>query len=164
MGWIAFALMTVVAWGLYGGLLNWGSQGFEHNRIKAFLFVRGAYLPTALLLPPICLVVRGDKMDFFDKPDGVKWSLIAGVMGSLGAFTVLFALSNHPLTAAKQPQVAASVVMAVVFAGAPIVAALFGILTRTAKTDLKLPPLFIFVLFLSPPGGSLVSLFTASSN
>ena len=155
MLWIVFALMTVVSWGLYGPLLNKGAIGFEHNRIKAFLFVGVAYFLVAVLLPALILAVKGEGFVF--KPDGIKWSLIAGSMGAIGALTLLFALSNNPLTQQKQPAMAAAQVMSVVFAGAPIVAAVFGIVNNPPKNGLSWG--FIAGLVLAAAGGALVTLF-----
>ena len=60
MTWLAFALMTVAAWGLYGVFLHSG-QGFmkdpENGRTKAFLFVGVAYFLTAVLAPLLVLCI-----------------------------------------------------------------------------------------------------------
>ena len=54
MTWLAFALMTVVSWGLYGVFLHSGQAGMADpalGRYKAFLFVGIAYFLTAVLAP-----------------------------------------------------------------------------------------------------------------
>ena len=54
MNWLAFALMTVVSWGLYGAFLHTGQLGMAdpvNGRYKAFLFVGLAYFLTAVLAP-----------------------------------------------------------------------------------------------------------------
>src|SRR5437762_1649924 len=113
--WVAFALMTVLTWGVYGALLNWGAIGFEHNRIKAFLFVGVAYFLIAVLAPLIYLIATGQGFNFASA--GIKWSLLAGTAGALGALTVLFALNMNPLSAQKGGgPLAASQVMSLVFA------------------------------------------------
>ena len=53
--WMAFALMTVVSWGLYGVFLHMGQVGMgdpENGRYKAFLMVGVAYVLIAVLAAP----------------------------------------------------------------------------------------------------------------
>ncbi len=111
--WLLFALMTVVCWGLYGVLLHSGQMGMAdpvNGRYKAFLFVGIAYLITAVIGPVIMLLLNDASWTFSAK--GMTWSLIAGIAGALGAFCVLLAFG-----AKGTP----SVVMSIVFAGAPVV-------------------------------------------
>lgn len=112
MNWVAFALMTVAFWGLYGVFLHKGSMAMgdpEFGRYKAFLVVGIAYFLVAVLAPLVLLKVSGSDLNI--KP-GFKWSLIAGVVGAVGALGVLLAFGKggHP-----------SAVMSIIFAGAPIV-------------------------------------------
>ncbi|MDZ7344772.1 MAG: hypothetical protein ONA90_09715 [candidate division KSB1 bacterium] len=116
MTWLFFALLTVITWGLYGvflhsGQLSMGDPAF--GRYKAFLFVGIAYLLTAVLAPVILLWLNGASWSIPGK--GMAWSLLAGFVGALGAFCVLLAFG-----AKGTP----SVVMSIVFAGAPIVNAI----------------------------------------
>ncbi len=111
--WLAFALLTVVNWGLYGVLLHTGQTAMSdpaHGRYKAFLLVGVAYVLTAVLAPLAVLATVGASWSFPAR--GVLWSLAAGVTGAAGAFFVLlaFAAKGSP-----------AVVMSIVFAGAPIV-------------------------------------------
>ncbi len=155
--WSIYALMTVVAWGFYGPFLNFGAQGFAHDRYKAFLFVGVAYLLVAVLAPLAIIAISGKGFDFGKFPEGIKWSLIAGVVGAFGALAVLFALGANP----EKGPIAASQVMSLVFAGAPIVAALYGIVLKMQQSDaaIKLNPLFIVGIVLGAAGGALVTLF-----
>ncbi|HEY2291047.1 MAG TPA: hypothetical protein VGM86_10130 [Thermoanaerobaculia bacterium] len=117
MSWLVFALMTVVSWGLYGAFLHTGQMGMAdpmNGRYKAFLFVGLAYFLTAVLMPLVVLKIEGASWSFPAK--GVLWSLIAGTAGSAGAFCVLLAFGARGNPA---------VVMSIVFAGAPIVNALY---------------------------------------
>jgi drug/metabolite transporter (DMT)-like permease len=119
MTWLVFALMTVVCWGLYGIFLHTGQVSMGdpvHGRYKAFLFVGIAYLLTAVLAPATLLVMQGASWSMPGK--GMAWSLLAGVVGALGAFGVLLAFG-----AKGTP----SVVMSIVFAGAPIVNAVVAL-------------------------------------
>src|SRR5881396_3825389 len=111
--WLAFTLLTVVTWGVYGILLHKGQvlMGDPVNgRYKAFLFVGVAYLLTAVLAPLAVLVANGASWQMPAR--GIGWSLIAGVAGAVGAFCVLLAFGAKGSPA---------VVMAIVFGGAPVV-------------------------------------------
>jgi predicted membrane protein len=152
-------LATVLTWGLYGAFLNFGAMGFEHNRIKAFLFVGVAYFLVAVLVPLAMLAFQDKGLEFLQHPEGIKWSLVAGVLGAAGALTVLFALSLNP----NKGPIAASQVMAVVFAGAPIVAAIFGIASNKAgfvETALGMKWQFYLGLFMAASGGALTALLS----
>jgi len=119
MTWLIFALMTVVSWGLYGVFLHSGQMGMSdpvNGRYKAFLFVGIAYLITAVVGPAIMLIANGATWTMPAK--GMGWSLLAGTVGALGAFCVLLAFG-----AKGTP----NVVMAIVFAGAPIVNAIVAL-------------------------------------
>ena len=62
MTWLAFAMMTVVAWGVYGVFLNTGQMLMgdpANGRYKAFLFVGIAYFITAVLAPLVVLLANG---------------------------------------------------------------------------------------------------------
>jgi hypothetical protein len=154
MLWLGFAMMTVLTWGLYGAFLAKGAAGFEHDRMKAFFMVGIAYVLVAVIAPSIVLLVTGKGFNFFDFPEGIKLSLFAGILGAIGAFTALMALSSNPLPG----PLAASQVMSVIFAGAPIVAAAYGLIYR--KDGLSgLPWQFVVGLILAASGGALVTLF-----
>lgn len=119
MNWLVFALMTVVSWGLYGAFLHTGQIGMtdpENGRYKAFLFVGLAYFLTAVLAPLLVLKLQGATWTFPVR--GALWSLLAGTVGATGAFCVLLAFAAKGTPA---------VVMTIVFAGAPIVNALYTI-------------------------------------
>jgi hypothetical protein len=113
MTWLIFALMTVVAWGVYGVFLHTGQMGMQdpvNGRYKAFLFVGFAYFLVAVIGPFLMLVLSGANWKY--PVPGMAWSLIAGIAGAIGAFCVLLAFG-----AKGNP----TVVMSIVFAGAPIV-------------------------------------------
>jgi drug/metabolite transporter (DMT)-like permease len=116
MTWLAFALLTVVSWGVYGVFLHNGQMQMadkEFGRYKAFLFVGIAYFLTAVLAPLILLWAKG--ADWKYPVGGMAWSLVAGIVGAIGAFGVLLAFGAKG---------APPVVMAIIFAGAPVVNAL----------------------------------------
>lgn len=118
-GWLFFALGTVVTWGLYGIFLHMGQVGMadpSNGRYKAFLFVGVAYFLTAVLAPLAILVARGSDWHFPGK--GLWLSLIAGILGAVGAFFVLLSLGA---LFAQGNRSAPAIVMSIIFAGAPIV-------------------------------------------
>jgi hypothetical protein len=152
MTWLTFALMTVAAWGLYGVFLHMGQLGMAdpvNGRYKAFLFVGIAYFITAILAPLAILIASGANWQL--PMAGMKWSLIAGIVGAVGAFCVLLAFGAKGSTA---------VVMAIVFGGAPIVTAVVSMAMHPPEGGLaaiRWP--FFLGLALAALGGCLVTLY-----
>lgn len=152
LAWLAFSLFTVTCWGLYGAFLHTGQMGMQdpaNGRYKAFLLVGVAYFITAVLAPLAMLWFRGANWDF--PASGIAWSLIAGIVGAAGAFGVLLAFGAKGSPA---------VVMSIVFAGAPVVNALYSLWQHPpAGGWAKLPWPFLLGLVLAATGGCLVSLY-----
>jgi len=154
MNWLVFALMTVVTWGVYGAFLHTGSlqmgvKDAANGRYKAFLFVGIAYFLTAVLAPLVILLARGADWNY--PKGGMVWSLVAGIAGALGAFCVLLAFG-----AKGTPPV----VMSIVFAGAPIVNALYSLVQHPPQGGLaSIKPQFFLGIVLAALGGCLVTYF-----
>jgi uncharacterized membrane protein YeaQ/YmgE (transglycosylase-associated protein family) len=150
--WLLFSLLTVGCWGLYGAFLHSGQQGMHdpiNGRYKAFLCVGLAYFLTAVLAPLAILWFRGATWSF--SPGGVAWSVLAGIVGAVGAFGVLLAFGAKGTPA---------VVMSIVFAGAPVLNALYSLAMHPpAGGWLKLPVPFVLGIVLAAIGGCLVSLY-----
>jgi hypothetical protein len=150
--WLLFALLTVATWGLYGAFLHSGQVAMGdpvNGRYKAFLCVGVAYFLTAVLAPLGMLVFRGASWNF--TAGGVGWSLVAGILGAIGAFGVLLAFGAKGTPA---------VVMSIVFAGAPVVNALYSLIVHPpAGGWQKLPWPFLLGLVLAALGGCLVTLY-----
>ena len=150
--WLAFSLMTAVSWGLYGILLHTGQVGMAdpvNGRYKAFLFVGLAYFLTAVLAPLGLLVMNGASLRF--PLAGMGWSLLAGLLGAFGAFFVLLAFG-----AKGQP----SVVMTIVFGGAPVINAVVAVWLNPPEGGLgTIPKPFYIGLLLAVAGGCLVTLY-----
>jgi len=152
LAWLTYALMTVAAWGVYGIFLHSGQTLMKdpaNGRYKAFLFVGIAYFLTAVLAPLVVLWLRGATWDF--TPAGSWWSLIAGIVGAIGAFCVLLAFG-----AGGTP----SVVMAIVFAGAPIINAVVALSMHPPAGGwgaIRWP--FFAGIVLAAVGGALVTLY-----
>ncbi|MCW8132464.1 MAG: hypothetical protein KIS92_19105 [Planctomycetota bacterium] len=152
MTWLIFAMMTVVSWGLYGAFLHTGQMGMadpENGRYKAFLFVGIAYFLTAVLAPAGMLMARGAGWSM--PTQGMLWSLIAGIVGAVGAFCVLLAFG------AKGSPV---VVMSIIFAGAPVVNAVYSMVAHPPKGGWGgVAWQFYLGIVLAATGGCLVSLY-----
>src|SRR5213082_2530251 len=152
MTWLAFALMTVVTWGVYGVLLHKGQMNMAdpvNGRYKAFLFVGVAYFLTAVLAPLAMLVARGASWNF--PAPGLWWSLIAGIVGAIGAFGVLLAFGARGTPA---------VVMSIVFAGAPVVNALYALILHPPAGGWgSIRPQFYLGIVLAALGGCLVTFY-----
>ena len=126
--WLLFALLTVVSWGVYGVFLHTGQTEMKPAgatsadpsiwRYKAFLFVGIAYFLTAVLAPLFLLMLKGAAFSGYTGK-GMAWSLVAGIVGAIGAFGVLLAFG-----AGGKP----GVVMSIVFAGAPVVNAVYSLI------------------------------------
>ena len=150
--WLVYALMTVFSWGVYGILLHAGQLQMGdpvNGRYKAFLFVGLAYFITAVLAPLLFLMASGSNWSFPAK--GMGLSLAAGIVGAIGAFCVLLAFGARGTPA---------VVMAIVFAGAPIVNAVVALWLHPPAggwSALRWP--FVVGIVLAALGGCLVTLY-----
>lgn len=151
-GWLFYALLTVVSWGVYGAFLHTGQMAMGdpvNGRYKAFLFVGIAYFLVAVLAPLAVLVANGATWTFPSK--GLWWSLIAGIVGAVGAFGVLLAFGAKGTPA---------VVMSIVFAGAPVVNALYTITAHPPAGGWgSIKPQFVLGIVLAAVGGCLVTLY-----
>lgn len=152
MNWLAYALLTVVTWGLYGVYLHSGQMAMGdpvNGRYKAFLFVGVAYFIIAVVAPLVVLKINGAVMSFPSK--GIWVSLFAGALGAIGAFGVLLAFG-----AKGTP----TVVMAIVFACAPIVNAIAATLMHPPKDGWGgIAWQFWAGILLAATGGFLVSYY-----
>jgi drug/metabolite transporter (DMT)-like permease len=150
--WLAFSLLTVASWGVYGIFLHTGQVAMGdpvHGRYKAFLFVGIAYFLTAVLAPLAVLVAKGASWSYPAR--GMWWSLIAGIVGAIGAFGVLLAFGAKGTPA---------VVMSIVFAGAPVVNALYSLWLHPPAGGLQsIRPQFFLGILLAALGGCLVTLY-----
>ena len=151
--WLAFAFLTVVSWGVYGVFLHTGQVAMQdpvNGRYKAFLFVGIAYFLTAVLAPLALLLVKGAAFSGYT-PRGMGWSLFAGIVGAIGAFGVLLAFGAKGTPA---------VVMSIVFAGAPVVNALYSLMLHPPAGGWgSIRPQFYLGIVLAALGGCLVTFY-----
>lgn len=152
MQWLFYALLTVLTWGLYGVYLHSGQLAMGdpvNGRYKAFLFVGVAYFIIAVLAPLLVLKLNGSDFHFPGK--GIWLSLFAGALGAVGAFGILLAFG-----AKGTP----TVVMAIVFAAAPIVNAIAATLMHPPKGGFGgIAWQFYAGIILAAAGGCLVSYY-----
>ena len=152
MTWLIYAFMTVASWGVYGVLLHAGQVGMQdpvNGRYKAFLFVGIAYFLTAVLAPAAILLATGSTWTMPMK--GMSLSLLAGIVGAIGAFCVLLAFGAKGMP---------SVVMSIVFAGAPIVNAIVALsLHPPAGGWGSIKWQFYAGILLAAVGGTMVTFF-----
>lgn len=146
--YLLFVLLTIATWGLYGIFLHKGQvlispPGDPNARYKAFLFVGIAYFLVAVLAPLALLLVTGS--DWKMQGGGMAWSLIAGIVGAVGAFGVLLAFGSGGKPA---------VVMSLIFAGAPLVNAAVAITLAGQWSQIK--PLFLVGIVLAAAGAYLI--------
>lgn len=150
LSWLVFALCTVFCWGLYGILLHSGQLSMSdpvQGRYKAFLFVGIAYFVTAVLAPLIVLLRNEATWSFPAK--GILWSFLAGIVGAAGAFCVLLAFGAGGVP---------SVVMSIVFAGAPVVNAVVALSLHPPQGGWgSLRWQFVVGILLAALGGFLVT-------
>jgi drug/metabolite transporter (DMT)-like permease len=151
--WLAFSLLTVVSWGVYGVFLHTGQVAMQdpvNGRYKAFLFVGIAYFLTAVLAPLALLMIKGAAFGGYTAK-GMWWSLVAGIVGAIGAFGVLLAFGAKGTPA---------VVMSIVFAGAPVVNAIYSVaLHPPAGGWGSIKPQFYLGILLAALGGCLVTFY-----
>jgi hypothetical protein len=159
MNWFIFALMTVVSWGLYGIFLHSGQVAMKdqsNGLFKAFLFVGLAYFLTAVLAPLAMLATR--KADWTFPSAGMGWSLLAGIVGAAGAFCVLLAFSSKGMAFGTKGT--PSVVMSIIFAGAPIVNAVVAMILNPPEGGWgTVRWQFYLGIILAATGGCLVTYF-----
>ncbi len=152
VAWLLFSLLTVASWGVYGVFLHTGQMAMGdpvNGRYKAFLFVGIAYFLTAVLAPLGLLIAKGASWSYPAR--GMGWSLVAGIVGAIGAFGVLLAFGAKGTPA---------VVMSIVFAGAPVVNALYALwLHPPAGGFATLKPQFFLGILLAALGGCLVTYY-----
>ena len=152
LAWLFFAFLTVASWGVYGIFLHTGQLGMAdpvNGRYKAFLFVGIAYFFTAVLAPAALLLARGASWTF--PAQGAWWSLIAGIVGAIGAFGVLLAFGAKGTPA---------VVMSIVFAGAPVVNAVVSLIQHPPAGGWgAVKPQFYLGIALAAVGGCLVTFY-----
>jgi hypothetical protein len=151
--WLLLSLLTVASWGVYGVFLHTGQVAMGdpiNGRYKAFLFVGIAYFLTAVLAPLALLMAKGAAFSGYTAK-GATWSLVAGIVGAIGAFGVLLAFGAGGKPAA---------VMSIIFAGAPVVNAVVSLMMHPPAGGWgSIKPQFYLGIALAALGGCLVTFY-----
>ena len=155
--WLGYALLTVLFWGLYGVFLHSGQMAMgdpANGRYKAFLVVGIAYFLTAVVSPLVLLFFNDASWAFSGK--GIAYSLAAGIVGAGGAFCVLLAFGSGGTP---------SVVMSIIFAGAPVINAFVALTLHPPSGGLKAIRFpFVLGILLAAVGGFLVTQYKPLSS
>ena len=149
MLWILFAVGAAVSWGLYGPVLHQGQVDLK-NPMRALLCVGVAYFLVGVIVPVISLSSQGQLGGFT-----TKGSLLAGAggaLGAVGAVCIIYAFRSGGIP---------TYVMPLVFAGAPIVNALFSMLLHPPKQAPN--PLIYVGMLLAATGAGMVLYFKPQS-
>ncbi|MBX3421226.1 MAG: hypothetical protein KF752_06680 [Pirellulaceae bacterium] len=127
---LLFTAMTFVAWGAYGPTLHHGSEGLQHDSLRAFVGVGLAYFLVAVIIP-LGILRMGAEPGRWTVGGGL-FSLVAGAVGALGALGIILALGYGGETV---------FVMPVVFGFAPVVNTLVS--TLLGGTFKQIRPVFL---------------------
>jgi uncharacterized membrane protein len=149
MLWIIFAVGAAVSWGLYGPVLHQGQVDLK-NPMRALLCVGVAYFLVGVLVPVIALSSQGQLSGFT-----TKGSLLAGAggaLGAVGAVCIIYAFRSGGIP---------TYVMPLVFAGAPIINALFSMILHPPKQAPN--PLVYVGMILAATGAGMVLYFKPQS-
>jgi uncharacterized membrane protein len=149
MLWIIFALGAAVSWGLYGPVLHRGQVELR-NPMRALLCVGVAYFLVGVIVPVISLSSQGQLGGFT-----TKGSLLAGAggaLGAVGAVCIIYAFRSGGVP---------TYVMPLVFAGAPVVNALFSMILHPPKQAPN--PLIYVGMLLAATGAGMVLYFKPQS-
>ncbi len=145
---LAFTALTFLAWGAYGPTLHHGSLALKHDSLRAFVGVGLAYFLIAVLIPLAIIRIYGEsgKWTF----GGMLFSIVAGVVGAIGALGVILALGFGGKTV---------FVMPVVFGIAPVVNTLVS--ATIGGTFRQVRPIFLFGIATVAIGAAGVMIFRA---
>jgi hypothetical protein len=144
--WHAFVLGAVLSWGIYVPVLHEGQTKMggdpKTRSIRGFLCVGVAYFLTAVVVPVILMLARGDRFEF--STYGATFATLGGVAGAAGALCIILSIwaGGSPLYIAP-----------LVFAGAPVVNSIFSLLWKTREVP---GPLFFVGIVLAALGAGLV--------
>ena len=141
--WLPFVIMTVLSWGTYIPTLHRGQMGLSGSGVHAFLMVGVAYVLVAIAVPGVIVARAGSWSTF--TPNGMLFTLGAGVLGALGALGIVLALVNG-----GRP----NVVPPLVFAGAPVVSVFVAMLYNPPREAPQ--PLFFVGIIMAAVGAFLV--------
>lgn len=137
---------TVICWGLYGPMLNWGQEAMNQSRWRPLIVIGSTYFLLTVVGSSFLLWTQGDQGNW--TATGIWWSATGGTVAALGvmATIVAFNLGGRPVY-----------IMPIVFGCAPIVTAITTIYWY--KLWGKINPLFYAGLIMVALGASMVLFF-----
>jgi hypothetical protein len=143
---IAWIILTIICWGVYGPLLHKGQEAMHHSRLRPLICVGVAYLVVAVVIPALILSVHTEASTF--NLAGSMWSLAGGAAGAVGALGVIMAFNfgGKPVY-----------VMPLIFGGAPIVNSFWTIIATGRVGDVH--PFFYSGMLLVIAGAVIVLVF-----
>ena len=138
---------TVICWGLYGPVLNWGQEAMNQSRLRPLIVIGSTYFAITVLISSFLLWTNGDQGNW--TATGIWWSVIGGAIAATGAMATIaaFNLGGRPIY-----------IMPIVFGGAPIVTAVVTIYWY--KLWDKVNPLFYAGLIMVGIGAAMVLFFS----
>ncbi|TWT87288.1 hypothetical protein Mal64_28260 [Pseudobythopirellula maris] len=148
--------VTIIAWGLYGPTLHIGQHDMSlvdgaFARWRPFVCVGMSYFLIGVLVPAVLLATKGEKGAW--TVSGATMSLLAGVLGALGALGIVLAF-----TFGGRPEV----VMPLVFGGAPVVNSFITI--YMARKMKEIGPVFLAGLVMVVLGAVTVLTFKPTAH
>ena len=144
MSWIALAASAALSWGLYGASLHRGQTALG-SPMRALLCVGVAYFLIGVIAPAIALTSQGEWRNF--NLTGTATATMAGALGAIGAVAIIYAFR-----AGGSP----TIVMPLVFGGAPIINVLATMLIHPPK---QAPNPLLYLGFLMAASGAALVLY-----
>ena len=140
--------LTVACWGVYGPVLHKGQTDLGGNRLKPLICVGAAYLVVAMILPIGILFSQGELSGGWTA-SGIRWSMLAGIAGAMGAMGIILALTSGGKTI---------YVMPLVFGCAPVVNTFLSMYWSKSWKE-SVSPIFYVGLVLVIVGAATVLVF-----
>jgi uncharacterized membrane protein YhhN len=149
MTWIVFVVGAFLSWGIYGAMLHQGQLKLG-SPMRAMLCVGLAYFLIGILVPVAALWSQGGLSGF--NSSGTTIAIIAGALGALGAICIIYSFRTGG---------SPTIVMPLVFAGAPIVNVLYTMWQHPPKQSPN--PLLYVGFLLAAAGAGMVLYFKPQS-
>ncbi len=140
MNWIIYVVGAFLSWGMYGPALHKGQVALA-SPLRALLCVGVAYFLIGVLVPVIMLGSQGQLNGF--NFNGTMLATVAGGLGAIGAVCIILAFR-----AGGSP----TIVMPLVFGGAPVVNVLVSMAMHPPKSAPN-PMLYLGFLMASLGAG-----------
>jgi len=144
MSWMVLAASAALSWGLYGASLHRGQVALG-NPMRALLCVGVAYFLIGVVAPAIALTSQGEWRNF--NLAGTATATMAGALGAIGAVAIIYAFRSGG---------SPTIVMPLVFGGAPVINVIATMLLHPPKTA---PNPLLYLGFLMAASGAALVLY-----